>query len=165
MVKSPDEVIEHKLDCCPLTGKALGDDDIVGVIRRQVFELPEPKSRIIEHRVYQYRSAPENQTIQAEFPEGIKGPVQYGHRFEGWLVYLSDFQLIPLNRIQKLCGDLYGYSLSDDTITKARKRCYENILRKACHNPSGFKFDEWKKQYDKIVNDGYSENPYRSLYQ
>ena len=37
----------------------------------------------------------------------------------------------------------------------------ENILRKACHNPSGFKFDEWKKQYDKIVNDGYSENPYQ----
>jgi hypothetical protein len=28
---------------CPLTGRALSDDDVVGEIRRQVFDIPEPK--------------------------------------------------------------------------------------------------------------------------
>ena len=43
------------------------------------------------------------------------------------LVYLNDYQLVPLNRISRICADLYGYRVSEDTILKARQNCYERL--------------------------------------
>lgn len=46
---NPDETIEHRLEFCPRTGRALSDADIVGTIHRQVFDIPEPKLIVTEH--------------------------------------------------------------------------------------------------------------------
>lgn len=124
---SPDEVVEHKLTHCPITGQELSDTDIINVIKRQVFELPEPGLKITEHRIYQYINSLGQQVESVSCPDNITAPVQYGPRFEAWLVYLSDFQLLPLNRIIHMCVDLYGYRISPDTISKARKSCYEHL--------------------------------------
>ena len=126
MESEADEIVEHKLTHCPITGKRLNDEDIIGMIRRQVFELPQPRLKVTEHRIYQYVNAL-GQTVQGECPGNVKAPVQYGPRFDSWLVYLSDFQLLPLNRIAQMCSDLYGYSISPDTIVKARQDCYDNL--------------------------------------
>ena len=40
ITQTPDNIIDFKLEHCPLTGKRLRDEDIVSVSRRQVFELP-----------------------------------------------------------------------------------------------------------------------------
>ena len=124
--KHHDFKIEHKLDFCPLTGEALSDKDIVNIIKRQVFDIPEPRLDIHEHWIYSYQNS-SGQIVTAESPEGINAPVQYGKRFYSWLVYQNDYQLIPLKRIRQMCSDLYGYSVSEGTILKARRHCYNNL--------------------------------------
>ena len=124
--KNPDRIIEHKLLCCPISGESLTDKDIFNIIKRQVFDLPEPKLLVEEHWIYQYRNS-SGRIVTAEVPEGVSAPVQYGKRFQSWLVYLSDYQLVPLNRIRQMCADLYGYWISEDTILKARQQCYEQL--------------------------------------
>jgi hypothetical protein len=47
-----------------VSGRPLSDGDIIGEIRRQVFELPTPRLAVTEHRVFVYRSG--GQTVQAE---------------------------------------------------------------------------------------------------
>lgn len=124
-VEVADHVIEHKLERCPVSGRVLRDRDIVGDIRRQVFELPEPRLEVTEHRVFIYRSA--GQTVQAEFPPGVLAPVQYGPRFQSFLVYLHEHQFVSQERVSQFCEDLYGYAVSEGTLARARKQCFSQL--------------------------------------
>lgn len=123
---NPDSIIKHTLACCPETGERFSEKDILNIIKRQVFDLPEPRLLVEEHWIYQYLNS-QGRIITAEAPAGVASRVQYGKRFRGWLVYLNDYQMIPLNRIRHICTDLYGYAISEDTILKARQYCYEHL--------------------------------------
>lgn len=126
-VEAPDYVVEHRLERCPVTGVKLGDNDIVGVEVRQEFELPEPKLEVTEHRAFQYRVPGSNQVVSAGFPEHVKAPVQYGRRFKSFLVYMSEYQLLPLERLSRMCEDLFGYRISQATVGQARETCFNHL--------------------------------------
>ena len=140
-VSNPDQSYELRLEHCPSTGVALSKEQIVGTITRQVFDLPTAKLEVSQYTAYVYR-LDNGKRVHADFPEGVTGAVQYGFRFQAWLVYLSDYQMIPLRRIRSMCSDLFGYSVSEATIVAARERCANNLegfmevtgerLRKAC---------------------------------
>ena len=125
-VHNPDQSHELKLERCPDSGVALGEEQIVGTITRQVFDLPTPKLEVTEYIAYIYRLDSGKQ-IHADFPIGVDSPVQYGFHFQAWLVYLSDYQMIPFRRIRSMCADLFGYSVSEATIIAARERCADNL--------------------------------------
>lgn len=125
-VESPDHRHELKLTRCPDSGIELSEERIVGTLKRQVFDLPSPKLEVIEYVSYIYE-LDNGKRVHADFPEGVDGPVQYGFRLQAWLVYLSDYQMIPLRRIRSMCADLFGYSVSEATILKARERCAQNL--------------------------------------
>ncbi len=125
-VNNPDQSHELKLERCPDSGVALGEEQIVGTIKRQVFDLPSPKLEVTEYIAHIYRLDSGKQ-IHADFPEGVDSAVQYGFHFQAWLVYLSDYQMIPLRRIRSMCADLFGYSVSEATIVAARERCGDNL--------------------------------------
>ncbi len=125
-VESPDQIHELKLENCPESGVALNEEQIVATIKRQVFDLPSPKLEVTEYIAHVYELE-NGQRVCADFPDGVDGPVQYGFRFQAWLVYLSDYQMIPLRRIRSMCADLFGYSVSEATIIAARERCAANL--------------------------------------
>ena len=125
-VQRPDQSFELKLERCPNSGIALDEEHIAGTIKRQVFDLPSPQLEVTEYIAYIYELE-NGQRICAEFPEGVNNPVQYGFRFQAWLVYLSDYQFIPLRRIRSMCADLFGYSVSEATVISARERCKANL--------------------------------------
>ena len=127
-VQNPDQSHELKLERCPDSGVALGEEQIVGTIKRQVFDLPSPKLEVTEYIAHVYR-LDNGKQIHADFPQGVDSAVQYGFRFQAWLVYLSDYQMIPLRRIRSMCADLFGYSVSEATIVAARERCADNLER------------------------------------
>lgn len=72
----------------------------MGHVSHQVFEPPQPRLEVSEHRVYQYRVPGTGRIVQGNFPAGVTAPVQYGGWFKSWLVYLGDFQLLPTARIE-----------------------------------------------------------------
>lgn len=125
-VQCPDQRIELKLEYCPHSGMALGEEHIVGTIRRQVFDLPSPRLEVTEY-VSSIYELDDGRRVYADFPEGVDSPVQYGFNFQAWLVYLSDYQMIPLRRIRSMCADLFGYSVSEATTVAARERCADNL--------------------------------------
>ena len=125
-VHNPDQSRELKLERCPDSGLALSEDQIVGALTRQVFDLPTPKLEVTEYIAYIYR-LDSGKHIHADFPAGVDSPVQYGFHFQAWLVYLSDYQMIPLRRIRSMCADLFGYSVSEATVVAARERCADNL--------------------------------------
>ncbi len=130
----PNTTIEHRLEYCPTTGEKLGENNIVKIMERQVFDLPEMSLIITQHNIYQYENSL-GQIITAQAPDGVTSRTQYGKNLYRWLVYLNDYQMIPLNRIRQMCADLFGYSVSEETILKAREYCDKNLEN----------FEEWVK--------------------
>jgi transposase len=126
-VDNPDTTITHRLKVCPVTGRKLTDADVIRQIRCQVFDLPEPKFEVTEHVYNVYRVPDSGKTVQAPFLPGASAPVQYGPRFGSLLIYLRDYQLIPMSRISQLTLDLYGQKISEDTINRFRKPCFEHL--------------------------------------
>src|ERR1017187_7272056 len=127
-VKTPDYIEVHRLEACPQCGgRGLGRELVLDYESRQVFDLPERALAVTEHRA-EIKGCPHcEQTVRAEFPEGVKAPVQYGPRFQSLLVYLNQQQLLPYDRLAQVCGDLFGQPLSVATLAAANERAYQQL--------------------------------------
>jgi transposase len=131
--QEPDTIIEHRLKVCPVTGRRLSDTDVVSKIRCQVFDIPDPKMEVTEHVYFVYSVPNSKKTVHQAYIHGASQRTQYGPRFGSLLVYLKDYQLIPLLRITQLCFDLYGQKISQATIDRFRKPCSEHLERFEAH--------------------------------
>lgn len=110
-VACPDFVAHHEADACRHCGAGLTAAMVAGMTKRQVFDLPEPRLEVREHRASIYRCAHCGGQTQAVFPEGVIGPAQYGPRVKVAAVYLNVQQLIPEDRVAQTMHDLFGAGL------------------------------------------------------
>jgi len=79
-----------------------------GVECRQVFDLPEPRLKVTEHRSAIYRCTQCCGVTKAAFPAEVTAHVQYGPRLRAAAVYLNTQQLIPEDRVGQALADLFG---------------------------------------------------------
>lgn len=126
-VEKPDKIEEIKFDRCPKTGVKLTDADIVGSIKRQVFDIPTPRIQVTEYIAFTYKNPKTGELIQTTFPEGVNAPTQYGPDIKSLVVYLYDWHFIPNDRLVQLIEDLCSHRISPSTIESARKMCYSNL--------------------------------------
>ena len=70
----PDEVVDHTLDVCPLSGLPVGLP--VGCRKKTVIDFPDKPIRVVEHRIWQYISPLTGAIIEQDvsLPQGIYGP-------------------------------------------------------------------------------------------
>ena len=68
-----------------------------------------------EHRGYETHCAC-GQHHCSDFPQEVVAPVQYGPVVKSTLVYLTQSQLLPMERTVQLVEDLYGLKLSAGTV-------------------------------------------------
>jgi transposase len=71
-----------------------------GFIKRQVVDIDISKV-ITEYRAQILENEQGEQFI-ADFPEGVNSHIQYGSNIKAHAVYLSQYQLLPYNRITVL---------------------------------------------------------------
>jgi transposase len=110
-VVCPDFVAHHEASVCSHCCAGLTAAMVTGMTNRQVFDLPEPRLEVTEHRASIYRCAHCKGQTQAPFPEGVTGPAQYGARVRAAAVYLNVQQLIPEDRVTQTMSDLFGAGL------------------------------------------------------
>jgi transposase len=112
-VDDPDEVVEHRPGRCAGCGAGLSWALLGWVAaRRQVFELPEIRVRVVEHRLFSCRCAGCGVVSTAAGPPGVAAPVQYGPGVAAVVVYLLVRQHLPVARVAELCSDLLGVPVS-----------------------------------------------------
>jgi transposase len=110
-VDDPDKIKEIKVDRKKLPA---GRYRQVGFESRQVFDID--ISRVVtEYRAQILEDANGKQFV-ASFPEGVKKAVQYGMGLKAHSVYMSQFQLIPYNRIQDYFADQLHIPVSEGSI-------------------------------------------------
>ncbi len=127
-VSKPDKIINHSApDSCLGCGYDISTEQVVSVLKRQVFDIPEPRIEVTEHRV-EVKQCPQcQQKIQGCFPEQVKAPVQYGIRIKAASAYLQHQHFLPEDRLSEALQDLYGCRMSPGTRANTSKSLAEKI--------------------------------------
>lgn len=63
----------------------------------------------------------------ADFPAHITKSIQYGPSVKSLAVYMSQYQLIPYNRVQEVFKDQFGLDISQGSISNFNREAYEKL--------------------------------------
>jgi len=98
------------------------------IVKRQVFDIPEPRLVVTEHRVIVKDCPACKAELKGNFPVEIKAPVQYGERIKAVGMYLHHQHSIPEDRLKQVLGDLCNCPMATGTITKITKILGSNSI-------------------------------------
>jgi transposase len=115
-VDDPDRVVIHRPLVCGGCGSGLRQAPVTSIEKRQVFDLPEPRIQVIEHRL-QHRRCRCGHITMAAPPAAAGAPVQYGPRVRAIGAYLVGYQHLPYLRACETLTDLLGVNLSAGTLS------------------------------------------------
>ncbi|MCP3888183.1 MAG: IS66 family transposase, partial [Desulfobulbaceae bacterium] len=117
-----------------------------GYEARQVFDID--ISRLVTEYRAQVLEDDKGNRFVAPFPEGVTKAVQYGNGIKAHAVYMSQFQLIPYNRIQDYFADQIHMPVSEGSIFNFNKQafdalaCFEDQVKEKLTNAAVAHADE-----------------------
>lgn len=125
-VEEPDETVRHEPVVCAGCGDGLADAALVAVKRRQVFEIPQVRARVVEHQLVARRCRCAVVTC-ADAPAGVDAPVQYGPRLAAAVVYLLVAQFGAQKRVAQAVADLFGVPISQGSVAALTVRAARRL--------------------------------------
>lgn len=111
LVEDPDRVVDHVPAACSGCGNGLGHRLDVGVVRRQVHDLPDIRPVVTEHRLHQRRCGCGVLTTAAA-PAEATAPACYGPNITALAAYLLTYQHLPIARAAELLAEVTGTKVS-----------------------------------------------------
>lgn len=130
-IDEPDHIVPIQIDRKTLP---IGQYHLAGYEARQVFDID--ISRVVTEYRAQVLEDDNGNKYVASFPEGVTKAAQYGNGLKAHAVYLSQFQLIPYNRIQDYFADQLHIPVSEGSIFNFNKQAFnaldafENLVKK-----------------------------------
>lgn len=125
-VPDPDRVVVHAPGECRGCGADLADAPVEDVERRQVFDLPEQRREVTEHRVERRRCICGCRTTAA-FPAEARAPTCWGPRVRAYAIYLLVRQHLPVERTAELLADMLGAPVSTGWLATLPKEGAERL--------------------------------------
>lgn len=125
-VDAPDHVVTHSPVTCAC-GQSLNEVQGASVERRQVFDLPEPKVEVTEHRVEAKICPCCGEVSKGTFPDNVMAPVQYGERVQALAVYFAHQHFLPFDRLAQIFEDVFGIGLSPATCVNIDRKLFVHL--------------------------------------
>jgi len=127
-VKNPDYRVDARIvDHCDCGENLSEVDDKIRT--RQEYELPEIKPIVTEYITHEKICPRCGKVHKSEFPSNISQPTQYGVNMKALMVYLTDYQLIPLKRAVEMIEEMIGQTVSQGTLVTTSEKL-NKILKK-----------------------------------
>ena len=124
-VENPDKVVDIKPQQCEC-GCCL--TDVEGTTyTRQVIEMPVIKVTVTEYKAHELICPNCKKVHKTEFPETVTQPVQYGENMQAFMAYLTNYQLLPLERAAEIISDIIGQNVSEGTLVNVNNRIYKKL--------------------------------------
>jgi len=121
-VDDPDKIEIIKVDRSKLP---LARYREAGFDARQVFDID--ISRVVTEYRAQIIEDDNGNRFVAPFPEGVTKAVQYGTSLKSHSVYMSQYQLVPYNRIQDHFADQLNIPVSEGSIFNFNKEAFQRL--------------------------------------
>jgi transposase len=113
---SPDIMVVHRPTHCEHCQDNLQQEAGRVKERRQLHDLPELRLQVTEHQIEEICCPICQHWTPGSFPPGVDAPTQYGPGVQALAVYLSQFQLLPMERVCEALEDLCQCRLSEGTL-------------------------------------------------
>jgi transposase len=126
-VNNPDYIMSHSPTMCNGCGNSLNEVRGASVERRQVFELPEPKVEVTEHRIEAKMCPCCGEISKGIFPENITAPAQYGERVQALAVYFAHQHFLPFDRLSQMFEDIFGIAISPATCANVDRKLFAQL--------------------------------------
>jgi transposase len=127
LVDTPDHIVVRRPPVCPQCAASLADEEVDGVERRQVVEVPPVQAIVTEYQSFRV-CCPHCQTrVRGAFPAAVRAPVQYGPRLRALTVYLTHQQLLPYGRTRAVLRDLLGCAVSQGMVAAVAQEAAERL--------------------------------------
>ena len=127
MVQNPDSITVYRIDECENCGYSLDSEKLYNVEHHQVFDIPTLKIEVVEHQAEMKRCPGCGVISKAKFPPQASNIVQYGERINTLVSYLSNYQLIPLQRVKEFMADLFNHPLSKATVIEMNRKTHKAL--------------------------------------
>lgn len=124
-VTNPDVIVTHTPSSCTGCGSDLSNVSGTSAEQRQVFDIPQPKINVTEHRVEEKKCPCCGERTRAS--ENVKGPVQYGDRVRALTAYFSHQHFIPVDRVCEIFEDIFGIAISPGTCANVDEQLFANL--------------------------------------
>lgn len=111
-IEDPDGIESLKIDRRTLPK---GEYEDAGVEKRQIFDI-DISRWVTEYQAEVLVNKVTGKYYTASFPEGVTKAVQYGNKLKAHAVYMSQYQLLPYNRVQEFFSGQMGIALSEGSI-------------------------------------------------
>jgi transposase len=121
-VEEPDEIKVIKLDKRKLPK---GEYQVVGYAKRQVFDID--ISTIVTEYQAEILENEKGKRFVAPFPKEVNSKVQYGLGVKANAVYMSQYQLIPYNRVEEHFDEQMNLGISAGTVYNFNLEAYEKL--------------------------------------
>lgn len=126
-VDKPDRVVIHSPEACKDCGCSLLDLEGTSLEKRQVFDLPEPKVEVTEHRIEAKICPCCGVVAKGEFPENVIAPVQYGERVQALASYFAHQHFMPFERLSQMFEDIFGIGISPATCANVDRKLFVKL--------------------------------------
>lgn len=123
-----DEFVDHCPSHCAQCGQSLEQGQSIIHEQRQVHDLPPIRLVVTEHTAHAKTCPACGHTTTAHFPPDIDAPVQYGPRIKALGIYLTSYQLLPLDRCHQMLNDLTGASFGEATLNSNQEVCSQRLV-------------------------------------
>lgn len=122
-VDDPDEVVTLAVDTKTLP---TGRYRVVGYEKRQEFDI-RIRRWVTEYQAQIVEEIHSGVRYTAPFPESVTQRTQYGPQVKVFIVYLSQFQLLPYQRIQDFFIASAGLSVSEGTVCNTLRQAFDRL--------------------------------------
>ena len=126
MTPTPDTIIEHRPTHCQQCGQDLTRAIPSLLQRRQVFDLPQPRLFVEEHRQVTLVCAC-GCINTGQFPAWVAAPVQYGPLIQAQSILFNIDYKLPFAKVTQLWADLTGYAYNPATLSNTQTMLYEQL--------------------------------------
>jgi transposase len=126
-VGNPDKIIKHEPEDCEECGKSLLEKNGSISGKRQVLDIPPIVPVVVEHQQIT-KECDCGHCSGGLYPDHINAPVQFGRNIQSFLIYLHIVGLIPYQRLQQLCEDLFQVTICKKSIENVLERGYQRAL-------------------------------------
>ncbi|MDT8442575.1 MAG: IS66 family transposase, partial [Desulfuromonadales bacterium] len=121
-IEEPDKVQVINVDRRTLPK---GRYQVVGFEKRQVFDID--ISRLVTEYQAEVLESAEGKRFVASFPEGVTKAVQYGNNLKAHAVYMSQYQLLPYNRIEEYFSEQLRVPVSSGSLFNFNREAFDKL--------------------------------------
>lgn len=115
MVEMADATEDHWPQYCNCCENDLSSFPYQYAGSRQVFDIPEIRLKVTEHKVYKKVCTCGCET-KSDYPPQANAPVSYGNNIEGLIGYFHTRQYLPFKRMQEMFNTVFNIPISEGGI-------------------------------------------------